>query len=151
MVTMAATIVAPASTTTTTTTTTTSVTRSFGNNNNSTRAAARSACHAAAEKQFGRELMGMGSSYVRGEKKNWVLLSGGGDGEGGDHGIFFTGRGYHWLAGFVPLHKKTKGKKKRLKCVSMAVDYYAALGVSKSASKQEIKSAYRKLARKVNE
>ncbi|CAK9214706.1 unnamed protein product [Sphagnum troendelagicum] len=102
MVTMAATIVAPASTTTTTTTT--SVTRSFGNNNNSTRAAARSACHAAAEKQSGRELMGMGSSYIRGEKKNWVLLSG--------------------------------------------VDYYAALGVSKSASKQEIKSAYRKLARK---
>jgi len=151
MVTMAATIVAPASTTTTTTTTTTtSVTRSFGNNN-STRAAARSACHAAAEKQSGRELMGMGSSYIRGEKKNWVLLSGGGDGEGGDHGIFFTGRGYRWLAGFVPLLKKTKGKKKRLKCVSMAVDYYAALGVSKSASKQEIKSAYRKLARKVNE
>jgi DnaJ-domain-containing protein 1 len=147
MVTMAATIVAPASTSTTTTTT--SVARSFGNN--STRAAARSACHAAAEKQFGRELMGMGSSYIRGEKKNWVLLSGSGDGEGGDHGIFFTGRGYRWLAGFVPLLKNTKGKKKRLKCVSMAVDYYAALGVSKSASKQEIKSAYRKLARKVNE
>lgn len=64
---------------------------------------------------------------------------------------FLAGDGFQWSSlrrkGFLAGKRKSRGGRM---CVSLAVDHYSTLGVSRSASKQEIKSAYRKLARKVS-
>lgn len=46
----------------------------------------------------------------------------------------------------LPTQKSTRYRRRNI--LSMAVDYYGVLGVSKSATKDQIKGAYRKLARK---
>lgn len=69
---------------------------------------------------------------------------------GDDGGACFSGELHRWGAlreGAVP---GRRGRKAGRMCVSMAADYYSTLGVPKSASKQDIKSAYRKLARQVS-
>lgn len=70
--------------------------------------------------------------FVAGEKASFAV---------GDGGLLFTLR-----AGSGGKRRKKNGGRA---CVFMAADYYKTLGVSKTATKSEIKSAYRKLARKV--
>lgn len=66
----------------------------------------------------------------------------------GSKGEFFSGSGIFYIQ-FQGSAKYCASKKRLRQCIAMAADYYSTLGVSKSATKQEIKSAYRKLARQV--
>lgn len=73
------------------------------------------------------------------------------NGSGGD---FFAGETRQWTALRVESRGSGIAGSRRLRRgerlgVRMAADYYGVLGVPKSANKQDIKSAYRKLARKV--
>lgn len=63
---------------------------------------------------------------------------------------FFAGETRLWTASRIAAGGRRSRRGGRL-CVRMAADYYSTLGVPKSATKQDIKSAYRKLARKVIE
>lgn len=74
---------------------------------------------------------------------------------GGRGGGWFAGEVQQWTAlrfesqrsGSIVGGRRSRGGGRL--CVRMAADYYSVLGVAKSATKQDIKSAYRKLARKV--
>lgn len=67
----------------------------------------------------------------------------------GERASFAASEARLWSAVAGGKRKRRNGERGRA-CVCMAADYYATLGIPKSATKSEIKSAYRKLARKVS-
>lgn len=79
---------------------------------------------------------GMRSGFVGGERASFAA---------GEAGLWASLR----AAGVGGKRKRRNGSWGRA-CVCMAADHYKTLGVSRSATKSEIKSAYRKLARKVS-
>jgi len=67
----------------------------------------------------------------------------------GERASFATGEAGLWSSSLAGgKRRRSSGGGRSYVC--MAADYYATLGISKSATKSEIKSAYRKLARKVS-
>jgi hypothetical protein len=70
---------------------------------------------------------------------------------GGERASFFAaGEAGLWSSLRAQAGRKRKRRTGGRACVCMAADYYATLGISRSATKSEIKAAYRKLARKVS-
>lgn len=92
------------------------------------------------------------SAMPRHQKTKLTLKESGNGYVAMERALFAAGEGRLWVLQ-NRFESEAKGIAKRKKggcrtCVCMGMDYYATLGVSKTATKSEIKAAYRELARK---